>query len=210
MKRPSYRRHLVGRRFGRLVVVSRFKGSYWNCDCDCGNKSTPCSSDLAAGKSKSCGCLRLEACRRVVQFSAMPEYKVWAGMITRCTNANFDGYAGYGGRGIKVCDAWKNSFLAFLSDMRHRPTPKHTLERIDNDGDYCPSNTRWATKIEQANNTRRNVLIEYRGQRMTIPQAARLAGVVSSDCARQRVCSGWPINLAFETPLMEKFARRPQ
>jgi hypothetical protein len=98
------------------------------------------------------------------------EYIVWSSMKDRCFNVNSNHYKGYGGRGITVCERWRKSYQNFLEDMGRRPSDKHTLDRIDNDGNYCPENCRWTTMREQTNNTRKNKYVEYKGERLTVAQ----------------------------------------
>jgi len=105
-----------------------------------------------------------------------PEYEAWAAMKTRCYNPRFLGYARYGGRGITVCERWRGSFEAFLSDMGRRPSADHSIDRIDNDGNYEPRNCRWATREEQARNRVQNIFVTYLGQRMCLLDACRASG----------------------------------
>jgi hypothetical protein len=105
-----------------------------------------------------------------------PEYIIWIALRQRCKNPRSDAYAYYGGRGIKVCDRW-DEFAAFLEDMGPRPSPRHSIDRWPNpNGDYEPGNCRWATRKEQANNTRRNILVSVRGDEMTLKQAVEKYG----------------------------------
>jgi len=133
-----------------------------------------------------------------------PEYRVWMSMRTRCRNPNHKFFHRYGGRGIIVCDRW-DRFENFFSDMGSRPTPHHTLDRKDNNGPYAPHNCKWATRREQANNTPRNRIIEFRGRRLSLTQWAREIGINGSSLA-ERLESGWPLERALTQP--SRFASR--
>lgn len=153
---------LAGKRFGRLVVASPADGwrpgkTYWLCRCDCGANVVVISNSLRSGATQSCGCLQRESVARTFQKhgqakagKATRTYRIWQNMLTRCRNKNSAFWHRYGGRGISVCDRW-NDFGKFLSDMGEAPTDK-SIDRINNDGHYEPSNCRWATAKEQAAN----------------------------------------------------------
>lgn len=138
------------------------------CRCACGVERQVQAIGLLSGRSKSCGCLAGEA----HGMSKTPEYRAWRSMKDRCYNPNLEAYKDYGGRGIRVCDSWFQSFLSFYRDMGSRPVD-HSLERNDVNGDYTPDNCRWATRDEQASNTRKNRWIEYGGETKTITQWGR-------------------------------------
>ena len=156
--------NLLGQRFGKLVVKE--KGQYtagttkWLCVCDCGNEKFVGSQNLRNGSTKSCGCLRkqyLRESRTIHGHTKTRTYRSWTQMKNRCGNPNYINYDSYGGRGIKVCDRWEK-FENFLEDMGERPVST-SLDRIDVNGNYEPSNCRWATVEEQAQNRRKTRLI---------------------------------------------------
>jgi hypothetical protein len=151
----------TGRRYGRLtadslsgVVEGR---TVWNFLCDCGNEVTMAVYRVVGGSTVSCGCFRNEqlgAVNRTHGLSKHPLYQIWKGMKARCYNEKNPSYHNYGGRGIKVCDRWRDSVEDFIEDLGERPSLSHTIDRIDNDGNYEPDNCKWSTKEEQSQNTR--------------------------------------------------------
>jgi len=134
-----------------------------------------------------------------------PEYRAWCGMRERCSNESHHAYSSYGGRGIQVCERW-NSFESFLEDMGPRPTPKHSLDRIDNDGNYCPENCRWATKLQQTRNRRTSDMLTINGRQVHLHDAAH-AACLAPRTLKARLRSGWPLAEALATPAGQR-ARR--
>jgi len=152
---------LTGKKFGRLLVIRKIpnnKGTRanWLCLCDCGKDHEVDSYHLSYGKTQSCGCLQKERASLANKKHGMtqtPEFETWMRMISRCTNINNQDYSNYGGRGIKICDRWIESFKNFYNDMGERPQGT-SLDRIDVDGDYSPDNCRWANLYIQSLNKR--------------------------------------------------------
>jgi hypothetical protein len=189
---------LLGQRFGRLQVVARAANTgpkksmaVWCCVCDCGGTCDVLSSNLRAGKSTSCGCTR-----RVHGRWKVPEYSVWRAMVQRCCNPNSPAYKNYGGRGIVVCEAWRE-FASFYADMGSRPSPDHSLERKDNDAGYSPDNCVWATRQEQGQNRRTSVVTDALATAVRAsdePQKVLAAryGVSQATISRIRTNKVWP------------------
>lgn len=180
-------------RFGKLTALrterSRKDGKrLWVCVCDCGNETEACASELKSGHKRSCGCLFSERVQNK-QWKhggcSDSEYRIWWDMKKRCDSPGASSHRFYGGRGISVCDRWCGSYANFLADMGRRPSPKHTLDRINNDGNYEPGNCRWATWGEQARNKRNNVFIEFEGRRMIVKDWAAKLGITSSSLTQR-------------------------
>lgn len=152
---------ISGHRFGRLIAIAfaRKDGRrhMWLCICDCGKQSEVRKENLRSGNTTSCGCHKRRCLDSTTHGYAAGKksllYRVWSSMLERCRNPNNRSYADYGGRGITVCERW-HKFENFLADMGERPSDKHSIDRVDNDGDYAPSNCKWSTKMEQRHNRR--------------------------------------------------------
>lgn len=138
-----------------------------------------------------------------VEVAKTPEYACWVHMLVRCSKESDPSFHRYGGRGIKVCNEWKNSFVEFYLDMGPRPSKKHSIERKDNDGDYTPNNCHWATRIEQANNTSQNRVLEFAGERKTLAQWKKQFGF-KRGLIEERLRRGWSVWKAFVTPPQEE------
>lgn len=172
---------LTGMQFGRLLAIKpdpRFKGKgvKWECQCSCGNITSVLCRSLRAGYTKSCGCQKIDSAT-THGMSKTKEFETWSSMVYRCTRPAHQAYLRYGGRGITVCQEWLDDFMNFYRDMGPLPTPKHTLERIDNDRGYCKENCRWATMMEQNANRSSNVKITHDGVTLHKSGWARRLGV---------------------------------
>jgi hypothetical protein len=189
---------LTGERFGAWLVLEfghrNCDGqSYFKCQCDCGVVREVRTSCLIHGRSSHCGCKMIkhgEGVRRTV------EYETWHSMKSRCYNKNNISYPNYGGRGITVCDRWKDNYKAFLHDMGRRPE-NTSLDRIDSNGPYSPENCRWASIFEQINNRSTTIMIDYKGKLMPLADAIRLSGL-KSETVRSRRRNGFPLEQWFE------------
>lgn len=204
---------LTGIRFGRLTVVERRGSSkqgepLWYCVCDCGNTNIVRAQSLKKGHTKSCGCLSAEmvACRHITHGKKGTRlYDVWKNMKKRCFNANSPNYKDYGGRGITVCEEWKDDFKSFYDwamDNGYDESAlrgKFTIDRIDVNGNYEPSNCRWATAEEQNNNKRINRMLTYAGKTQTLEQWARETGI-NRQTIRNRIDKfHWSVEKALTT-----------
>lgn len=166
----------IGQKFGRYTVRSIIP-SYCICECECGNVRKVKRDSLATGATKSCGCLQKQiASKRLFKHgyagAYSSEYRAWHHMKERCYNPKNKRYVDYGGRGITVCEDWRNSFEKFLKDVGVKPSKIHSLDRRDNDGNYNKDNCRWATPVEQIYNRRNTIKIEHEGGSYTLKQMA--------------------------------------
>jgi hypothetical protein len=182
-------REISGQRFGRLTAIrmtakgSKTHRQRWLFRCGRGNKIEVDKASVTKGKTSSCGCLRAETTAKrlithghTVGRTPSLTYQSWCNMRERCGNPNNKRYKDYGGRGIAVCERW-SIFENFLADMDSRPSPEHSLDRIDPNGNYEPGNCRWATPFEQQNNTRRNASLTIDGRKQTLAQWEHEAGI---------------------------------
>ena len=178
---------LIGEKFGRLTVASLHSAVAgkvrWGCLCDCGRERIVSTTHLRSGHTVSCGCARAEitAARNVANAThgmwKTPEFEAWSSMRKRCYTPGAHGYERYGGRGITVCDEWKDSFEAFFAYIGPRPTPDHSIDRIRNAEGYKPGNVRWATSVEQNNNRRSNVTARVGDVTLTASQISQRFGL---------------------------------
>ena len=205
-------KNLVGMTFGRWTVLERVPrpvgrkspSPFWRCRCSCGVVKIVVGDGLNSGVSRSCGCLRADVTtvRNITHGkSRTSEHNVWKSMSGRCKTPTCAGYRNYGARGISVCERW-SSFENFLADMGPRPSPRHTLERNENDGPYSPENCRWATRKEQANNKRNNARVVYNGETRTIAQWAERVGLRPMTLWFRLNRRHWPVDKALTSPLL--------
>ena len=200
---------ISGQRFGRLTVVCEAgrKGGQvtWICRCDCGNEHIAKGRDLRCGDVKSCGCIQPNYGKHVIGTRL---YSIWKAMRKRCSNPNDYSWRIYGGKGIKVCDDWMNSFEAFKSwSLENGYSDDLSIDRINSCGDYEPSNCRWATPYQQANNTSRNRVIEWNGEKLTAAQWDRRLGFSRGTVSRRIDC-GWSLERAMTQPQKTTTAKK--
>lgn len=198
---------LIGQRFGYLTVIKRAgttigvtQCATWLCQCDCGNQVVRKSQYLRTKHRttpRSCGC---HHGNEIHKLTNTVEFNVWAKMRQRVLNPSDKNWLRYGGRGITVCERWRESFVAFYQDMG--PKPKgYTLDRIDNNGPYSPENCRWATPAEQSRNRKTNLTIDTPEGRMTISEAAERRGMQHQTLSARIFRYQWPIERALNEPL---------
>lgn len=203
--------NLDGERFGKLVVIKYVGKDKWNratwlCKCNCGKETTVQSGNLRSGHTKSCGCLNIDNRKQrstthghYKNGKMSRTYKTWACMIQRCNNPNNTKYPDYGGRGITICNRWKK-FYNFLKDMEEVPTG-YQIERIDNNGNYCKLNCKWATRKEQARNRRNNHLETYGGKTQCLAIWAEEYNIPYATLQARLDKLNWSIKRALTTPI---------
>ena len=215
---PSFS-SVVGKLFGRLTALG-FTGAHDNhghrlitCRCSCGPNVflDVLPSNLRSGNTTSCGCVlrehMLERNERLVKHGdargskVTPEYRAWNQMLTRCYNPNHKSFAYYGGRGVEVCERWRQSFGAFLNDVGRRPAPGYSLDRFPNvNGGYEPGNVRWATSKEQNRNQRSTRRFDFRGESLTAAEISERTGVDARLLYERLARYGWGSEEAVQTP----------
>lgn len=188
--------NIVGSIFGRLTVVERSENNKfkarWLCRCECGKRKVVDGTLLRSGHTQSCGCLAIERRTKhggTAGYVYSKEYTAWKHMVSRCTSVKDPAWSDYGGRGITVCEPWR-SFATFLKDMGNAPSPDMSLDRIDNDVGYGPSNCRWATRGQQAANKRGSVVVNIDGFKECLAHACRRYGTAVGT-AKARIRRGW-------------------
>lgn len=199
----------VGEVFGRLRVLREIEPQGRNrrllCICACGKLHAASDGNLRSGSVRSCGCWQKEG---VIQrstkhrMSYTPEHRCWSAILTRCTNKNVANYPRYGGRGINVCERWLHSFENFYADMGPRPSPKHSIDRKDNDGNYEPDNCRWATRREQTLNREVTNRLTYNGVTKPLSDWAVEYGLRPSTLYKRIYRHGWDVERSLTTPVV--------
>lgn len=204
---------ITGQKSGRLTAIKRVGSnkngnSIWLCECDCGNKTKVRLPDLTSNRTKSCGCLQKEKASKISKIHGLsinksgdrPRlYRIWLNMKQRCNNQNASKYKNYGGRGISVCNEWKDYINFHNWSKNNGYKDSLTLDRINNNGDYCPDNCRWVTYREQNLNSSQNHLITYNGQTMTITEWAEYLNIKRATLYSRILEYGWPVEKAINT-----------
>lgn len=199
---------LTGRKIHRLTALklTRKRGKRaWEVVCECGTRMVMVTEHFLRGKTKSCGCyareiapMRSSQNRTTHGFARTPIYNAWCAMMRRCYNKSSNRYRHYGGRGITVCARWHN-VVNFVNDMSPRPDG-YSLDRINNDGNYEPSNCRWATRQQQIYNRQVTRRVAYRGEKRTMRELSQLCGLRPSILASRIFYNNWTVERAMSTP----------
>lgn len=202
---------MIGKKFNKLLVLERVKNdkfgnTKWLCKCECGNKVEVLGTHLRSGHTQSCGCLQKEKCKNIIHkpkhnMSRTRIYKIWNGMKNRTNEKSVSKdkyYKNYSGRGITVCDDWKEFEQFYKWATNNGYKDNLTIDRIDTDGNYEPSNCRWITMKEQNNNKRNNVLITHNNETHNITEWNEILGFTKG-LLKNRLNRGWSIQRAFTT-----------
>lgn len=199
--------NLAGQRFGFLVAIVSVRGRGWAVRCDCGSDAVASSGNLRAGRKQTCGngCpissgLRSVAARTHGENGKTKEYRTWHSMTQRCEDKRSPGYIKYGMRGISVCDRWRESYESFLIDMGRAPSPRHSIDRIDNNGNYELRNCRWATASQQQRNKRTTLSVTFKGKTMSLAEACEQSNIAYGT-AQSRISRGWNADDALTLPV---------
>lgn len=201
------KKDMIGKKFNMLTVVkqenSKSKGKrYWLCKCDCGNLTVVNTSNLCSGQVKSCGCIANRPNNKSHGMSKTVLYSRWLGIKKRCKCEKTNSFENYGGKGVRVCKEWEESFESFMKwALANGFEEKLTIDRIDPNGDYCPENCRWITIKDQENNRSNNVYYEYNGECLTIPQLAEKYGINKRTLFWRINSKNMSIKEAIETPI---------
>ena len=209
LRKKQDKYNLVGKKYNKLLVIKeafvKNGKRYWECECDCGNKTYRTTSKLIRGEIKSCGCLKYCNQNNLKHHKKGTRiYRIWSSMKQRCLNKNSKHYRNYGAREIKVCDEWKNDFMSFYNwAIANGYRDNLTIDRIDVNGNYEPSNCRWTTVKEQANNRRNNNLIEYDGEKHNLQEWIEILPInISHSVLWGRIYKyNWDVEKAFTTPV---------
>lgn len=197
---------LRGNRYNMLVVLNRVENSRngqsrWECICDCGEKTIVSASNLKLGAVKSCGCL-IHQPHNTHHLSNTRLYNIWFKMKQRCYDKRNNAYRDYGGRGITICDEWKDDFECFYSwSMENGYDENLSIDRIDNDKGYSPQNCRWANPKEQANNRRNCVVITFKGKTMNLSQWCKELNLPYKTIHSRIYKKGWSYEKALSIPI---------
>ena len=197
----------AGQKFGRLTIISLHHISnipksreFYLCKCDCGNETVVEKWNLKTKHTTSCGCFAKDLKSKIKSIHGLSKHKIygiWVGMKNRCYNKNEPVYYRYGGRDIIVCDEWKNDFMAFYNwSMANGYQEGLTIDRINNNGNYEPSNCRWITRKEQCRNRSTNKIFSYNGKSYCVMEWAKKIGI-KYHTLLHRLNSGWEIERAF-------------
>lgn len=207
---PKKSKNIAGQRFGRLVALGpvgyQHTSISWLCQCDCGKQTAVITRNLRNGNTKSCGCRRIDilvGANTIHSMSKTKIFHIWRSMIQRCCNPKVRSYPDYGGRGIKVCPEWQDSFKEFYDHVSNLPSygeKGYTLDRIFNDGDYEPGNVKWSTTAEQHRNTRHNRLLTLNDKTQCVADWA-VELKMSMTTLASRIKKGWGVERALTTPV---------